>query len=218
MENATSQGDLDRLSGQRKSVKQEAPTRVRKDPRLLEVWTRSHHILPAAAFETEFADNVLLPVKSQRVRIETSNLRRIIVRVPGLNIKELSKLSGIPYGRCRAILYLRDKIEWRVARSSGENAVRSFPLKDDGAARLIPKEDEISVEYLVAELEREGFDLRVELWPGGEERLTLLPTGLAARTWWPGLGAWLVEFGEAIRLYVKKRDGLSPPRTRSWDR
>lgn len=88
--------------------------------------------------------------------------------------------------------------------------VRAFPIDDNRVARLVPKEEEIRVEYLVAELERAGIDFRVEALPAGEERLVANRLHFFAKDYYAGLDIWLGKLAPVIRSYVKKRDGLSP--------
>lgn len=192
-------------------IKQEPPAHVRADQRMLEIWKRSHHILPPEAFEPEVAHVVLLPIVSKRLKKEAAALQSIIESTPGLNMKQLSESSGIRYGRCRTILRFRDKLEWRLSKEASAG-VLAYPLEDDRLARLIPNENEIRVEYLVAELERAGFDLRVELWPGNEQRLAIHQARAGGPDWFPGLMAYIVQFHEDLRTYIKRRDGLSAPR------
>lgn len=187
-------------------MNREAPRYIQENPRLMEVWAKSGHILPPEAFEPEFAKTLLLPIVFERIKREAATLRHLIATVPGLNVKTLSDISRTSYSTCWNVLYLRNNLEWRLVKSKG---VRAFPVNDDRVARLVPEESEIRAEYLVAELERAGVEFRVEALPAGEEKLVADSRHFFGKEYYAGLYIWLGKFAPAITSYVKKRDGLS---------
>jgi hypothetical protein len=120
-----------------------------------EVWKRSGHILPAIAFEKTYWGTILLPLKTERARLDVERLRRIMSLKPRATQAQLLGIAaseyGLTRGRTRTVLHMRRGLEWGW----------DFSVLDDSSVRrLIP--NEISVEYLVAELERHGVELRLQ--------------------------------------------------------
>ncbi len=178
------------------------PDRVQRDPRLLEVWKRCRHILSPSHFEERYHRTLLLPLEWPKLRKQVALLEALIGIEPGIIPPRLAEKSGIKEAKCREILYSREWIEWYSRRYLGSSAYCFFLNDDESGKKLIP--EEIRVEYLVAELERLGFEFRVTQHNG-----TILYAKLPQRQ--PtGSTHYVHEYSEKITQYILTRDGYSP--------
>lgn len=178
------------------------PDHVQRDPKLVEVWAKCHHILSPEAFEQKYRRTLLLPLDWPKLRKQVAVLKGLIEIEPGIIIKGLAEKSGIKYGRCREILYSREWLEWYCRRFPGSNTCHFFPLEDDTGRKLVPKE--IRVEYLVAEFERLGFEFRSTGSDGSVLRTQRSRSSPA------GCLYYLDVYNKQIGEYIRKRDaGLS---------
>jgi hypothetical protein len=178
------------------------PVHIQRDARLAEVWKRSGHILSAAHFEEKYQRTLLLPLEWPKLRKQVALLKALIDIEPGIIPPRLAEKSEIKYYRCREILDSREWIEWHSQRIRGSNAYHFFPTENETGQKLVP--EEIRIEYLVAELERHGFEFQVSRGSGAY---------LSAQ--WPGRQpAGCEYFFEAYRAeiakYVLKRDSGRP--------
>lgn len=171
---------------------------------MLEIWQRSSHILPDIAFEKRFWQTVLLPIKTESVRKDIARLTEIITSEIFSTESQLTRHAGLNhrlrYGRTRILLHMRKGLDWDSTDIGPDMRIFSA-LSDTSIAKRIPHE--ISIEYLVAELERHGFEFRVQIDTG--LLVTSRPTAVMPRQ---EVDAWLEEFGRAIAVYVANRDGI----------
>ena len=187
------------------SMLHEPPADVVTNLRLLEVWKRSQHILPAIAFERRYWRTVLLPLKTQSARLDVDRLRQIMSLKPNATRIQLLTLArseyGLRHGRARTILHMRRGLEWDWMTAARPSRCCFSAIEDSSLRKSIP--NEIPIEYLVAELERHGFEFRVQ-------------KGSKLQIHWPGkvmlvseVTAWLKTAGSTITQYIRKRDGIS---------
>jgi hypothetical protein len=179
------------------------PDHILRDPRLLVIWRRSHHILSPAAFEERYERTLLLPLEWPQLRKQVALLKALIDLEPGIIPRSLSERSGIKETRCRQILYSREWIEWYSRRYPGSTAYHFFPTSDDTGRKLLP--EVITVEYLAAEFERLGFEFRVVRHLGLNTLHAKLPATPPA-----GCLHYFHEHSDKILQYILKRDGNAP--------
>jgi hypothetical protein len=147
---------------------------------------------------------LLLPLEEPKLRKQVALLKAWIDIEPGIIPPLLAEKSGIKESRCREILYSREWIEWYSTGFRGSNAYHFFPAENDSGKKLVP--EEIRIEYLVAELERHGFEFQVT-WRNG---------GIFLSAEWPGRQPagceyYFQVYSEEIAKYVLKRDTGRPP-------
>lgn len=176
----------------------ELPPHVAHKPELIAIWKRSRHILPEINFQERFARTVLLPIRGRVVQEQVALLRDAIANEPGSTMKRAWELSGLRKNRASALLNMREGIEWRSVRRD-KSTTRNFYPNPEGSCAHLP--NEVTVEYLVAELERTG----TKFWVEGDARRHWF--------WWtaeyPDISAWISALGDAVLEYVKLRDGFS---------
>jgi hypothetical protein len=179
------------------------PADIAADARMLKMWRRSKHILPSVFFEKRYWGTVCLPVKTTSVRRAVTMLGKIMSREDHPTQDRLVKLAasevGLSAGLTTTILRMRRGLEWEWLSVGEPSRKYSFsPVRDSQLLKLMPIE--IPVEYLVAELERHGF----EFWVQGE-RNDLLFRAPSNALPSPELDAWFESHGSEIAEYATTR-------------
>lgn len=171
---------------------------------MLESWRRSHHILPPMAFEKRFASTVLLPMRTESVRRDVSNLRKIIEGDFLLPADGLLRHAGLHHRRALILLRMREGLDWESFVGVSNGARFYSAVSDELAGGCVPSE--VRVEYLVAELERHGFEFRVSEPAGTMLHMKSKPDILPRQE----LSVWINGYYWMIARYIKSRDGIGP--------
>jgi hypothetical protein len=192
------------IAGDRESTWHEAPAEVAANPHMLKIWHRNRHILPAIAFDSRYWHTLLLPLKTERVRTDVGRLRQIILREHQPTQVRILNLAasecGFTKGRTKMLLDIRRGLEWDWSytdKPSGRYCF--FAVHNKSLKEAIPFE--VSIEYLVAELERHT----VEFYLPENHRLTLR---WSSRLPFAEVNGWLSVSSSAIAKYIRNRDGI----------
>jgi hypothetical protein len=191
------------LSG--RSVKLGPPPDVAADAHMLEVWHKSHHILPAIAFDRRYWCTLLLPLRTQKVRRDVETLKQIIMRENEPTQVHIVKLAesecGFTHGRTKTLLHMRRGLEWDwcfTDKPSGRYCF--FGVQNSSLTLVIPRE--VPIEYLVAELERHTFQFYLP------EKHNISCTWSSSLPF-SEIKAWLRDRRPEIADYIHKRDGIN---------
>lgn len=192
-------------------MKPHPPPDIINDPMMLDVWTRNHHILPLLAFDNRYKKTVLLPIATESVQRDVARLKQAIEGEFLAMEAKVLRLAGLQYRlqyrRTEMLLRMREGLDWSsfVHLSTG---VRVYSVSTDGPlSACVPAL--VSVEYLVAELERHGYEFTAR-GTAGDRVLTLIPRSPERVMPKQESSAWISRFSDRIAQYIRFRDGIQP--------